>query len=92
MKVTTYVLNSDGTIPDFVLNGGMFPKANENPSPQDWTLIGVVSDEAEGEPYTLETLIAYVESYSPFFYDAFYDKKISAKDFVTYWWQNNVEV
>lgn len=92
MKVTSYVLNSDGTIPDFVLNGGMFAKANENPSPQDWTLVGVVTDESEGEAYTLESLIAYVQSYSPIFYDGFYDKSASAEEVVTEWWQNNVEV
>lgn len=91
MKVTTYTLNADGTIPDFVINGGMFPKSNGNPSPQDWTLVGIVTDETDGEAYTLETLIAYVETYSPEFYDPLYNDSVTAAEFVTYWWQNNVE-
>lgn len=91
MKVTTYTLNADGTIPDFVINGGMFPKANGNDSPQDWTLVGIVTDEADGEHYSLEDLISYVETYSPEFYDSLYNKSVSAAEFVTYWWQNNVE-
>ena len=44
--IASYVLNEDGTVPEYVINGGYFAVANDNPSPQDWTLVGVVTDDA----------------------------------------------
>lgn len=89
MKVTTYTLNADGTIPAFVINGGMFPRTNGNSSPQDLTLVGIVDDDAEGESYTLETLISYVETYLPEFTDPLYNTTQTAREFVTLWWDQN---
>ena len=40
MKLIRYTLNKDDTIPDFVIDGGYFPKPNGGKSPQDYDLIG----------------------------------------------------
>lgn len=48
MKVIVYNLNEDGTIPEYVIDGGYFSHANENPSPQDWDLVGVAEDDSPG--------------------------------------------
>lgn len=46
MKIAKYVLNDDGTVPEYVVDGGYFAVANDNVSPQDVTLVGVVDDDA----------------------------------------------
>lgn len=43
MAISLYHLNSDGTIPSDVINGGYFCVANNNPSPQDWTMVGITT-------------------------------------------------
>lgn len=47
MKLGIYTLNSDGTIPDFVIDGGYFPHVNQAAAPQDWKLIGWVANDAD---------------------------------------------
>lgn len=48
-KIIKYTLNEDGTVPEFVLNGGYLADPRTGPSPQDWTLVGLATDEAPGE-------------------------------------------
>ena len=43
-KIIKYNLNSNGTIPSYIEDGGYYPKANSNSSPQDWDLIGATVD------------------------------------------------
>ena len=90
MKVTTYTLNADGTIPDFVDNGGYFPDSREGDSPQDWTLVGVCADDAPGDAMTEAELVTYVEGFSPVFTDPTDDSETPAADVVAAWWTANV--
>lgn len=46
MKIITYTLNSDGTVPSYVINGGYFSVQNKKNPPQDWDFIGWASDDA----------------------------------------------
>ena len=43
-KIIKYNLTTGGTIPTYIEDGGYFPKANSNASPQDWDLIGATVD------------------------------------------------
>ena len=90
MKVTTYTLNADGTIPEFVDNGGYFPDARVGDSPQDWTLVGVCTDDAPGEAMTEAQLVTYVEGFSPVFTNPEDDSETPAADVVAAWWTTNV--
>lgn len=90
MKVTTYTLNADGTIPDFVDNGGYFPDSREGDSPQDWTLVGVCTDDAPGDAMTEAELVTYVEGFSPVFVNPEDDTETPAADVVAAWWAANV--
>jgi len=90
MKVTTYTLNADGTIPEFVDNGGYFPDSREGDSPQDWTLVGVCTDDAPGDAMTEAQLVTYVEGFSPVFTDPTDDSETPAADVVAAWWTANV--
>ena len=90
MKVTTYTLNADGTIPDFVDNGGYFPNSREGDPPQDFTLVGVCADDAPGDAMTEAELVTYVEGFSPVFVDLEDDTETPAADVVATWWTTNV--
>ena len=64
-KVISYKLTSEGTIPDFVEDGGYYPSA---PTWQEMVLVGVSKDgatlPAEVDVYETEAdLLAYLESY-----------------------------
>lgn len=52
MKIITYSLNEDGTIPDFIVDGGYFPIPRDAASPQDLTLLGIAVDDAPGPVIT----------------------------------------
>lgn len=63
MKLIIYTLNSDGTIPNYVIDGGHLPWSNNQPSPQDLDLVGVATDEAPQTGFASEAdLLAYAES------------------------------
>jgi len=62
MKMIKYTLNSDGTIPDYVTDGGYLAKSNGSASPQDYDLIGVATDAAPQTGYANEAaLLQYAE-------------------------------
>ena len=42
--IIKYNLTAGGTIPTYIDDGGYYPKANSNASPQDWDLIGATVD------------------------------------------------
>ena len=90
MKVTTYTLNADGTIPDFVDNGGYFPDARVGDSPQYWTLVGVCTDDAPGDGMTEAELVTYVEAFSPVFINPEDNTETPAADVVAAWWAATV--
>jgi hypothetical protein len=43
-KIIKYNLEADGTIPSYIADGGYYPKANSNSSPQDYDMIGATVD------------------------------------------------
>ena len=90
MKVTTYILNADGTVPDFVDDGGYFPDNRDGDSPQDWTLVGVCIDDAPGNAMTEAELVTYVEGFMPVFTDIEDGTETPAADFVAAWWSAKV--
>lgn len=59
-KVVIYTLNADGSVPDFVINGGHFAAANGNAAPQDLNLVGEVADDAPGDALSVQSLADYL--------------------------------
>jgi len=43
-KIIKYTLTNSGTIPGYIADGGYYPKANSNASPQDYDMIGATVD------------------------------------------------
>ena len=63
MKMIKYVLTAEGTIPEYVTDGGYLAVANANSSPQDLDLVGVANDDAPQEGFANEAaLLSYAEA------------------------------
>ena len=67
-KIIKYKLESNGTIPTYISDGGYFPKANGGNSPQDWDLIGATTDGSDetglGELANKAAVESYLDSYT----------------------------
>jgi hypothetical protein len=62
MKLIKYTLNTNGTIPDYVTDGGYFAVPNGGVSPKDWDLVGVANDDAPQTGFANEAaLLAYAQ-------------------------------
>lgn len=63
MKIIVYTLDTNGTIPEYVIDGGYLSVANTNPSPQDWDLVGLATDDAIQEGFADKaSLLNYAQS------------------------------
>ena len=67
-KIIKYNLEADGTIPSYIADGGYYPKANSNSSPQDWDLIGATVDGSSetglGELANKAAIKTYLDTYT----------------------------
>ena len=67
-KIIKYNLEANGTIPTYIDDGGYYPKANSNSSPQDWDLIGATdngsSETGLGELANKAAIKSYLDSYT----------------------------
>ena len=67
-KIIKYNLTAGGTIPDYIDDGGYYPKANGGNSPQDWDLIGATGDgsseTALGELANKAAVKSYLDTYT----------------------------
>ena len=67
-KIIKYNLTSEGTIPAYIADGGYYPKANSNASPQDWDMIGATTDGSSevglGELADKAAIKTYLDSYT----------------------------
>jgi hypothetical protein len=62
MKLIKYVLTPEGTIPEYVTDGGYLAWKNSGTWPQDLDLIGVANDSATEESFANKAaLLAYVQ-------------------------------
>ena len=67
-KIIKYKLESNGTIPTYIEDGGYYPKANGGASPQDWDLIGATLDGSDetglGELANQAAVKSYLDTYT----------------------------
>ena len=67
-KIIKFNLTSGGEIPSYIADGGYYPKANSNSSPQDWDLIGATTDGSSetglGELADKAAIKTYLDSYT----------------------------
>ena len=67
-KIIKYNLTAGGTIPNYIDDGGYYPKANGGPSPQDWDMIGATLDGSDetglGELANEAAVKSYLDTYT----------------------------
>ena len=67
-KIIKYNLESNGTIPTYIEDGGYYPKANGGASPQDWDMIGATTDGSDetglGELANKAAIKSYLDTYT----------------------------
>ena len=67
-KIIKYNLESNGTIPTYINDGGYYPKANGGTSPQDYDMIGAtLNGSAEtglGELANKAAIKSYLDTYT----------------------------
>ena len=67
-KIIKYNLTAQGTIPAYIDDGGYYPKANSNASPQDWDMIGATTDGSDetglGELANEAAVKSYLDTYT----------------------------
>ena len=73
-NIIKYTLEANGTIPTYIDDGGYYPKANDNASPQDHDMIGVTtngsSETGLGELANKAAVKSYLDSYTGDWTDA----------------------
>ena len=61
-KIVSYTLNLDGTVPDYIIDGGHLGWPNSKPFPQSLDLIGVATDQAPQPGFASEAdLLSYAQ-------------------------------
>ena len=67
-KIIKYNLTAGGTIPTYIDDGGYYPRANSNNSPQDMDLIGATVDGSSetglGELANKAAIKSYLDTYT----------------------------
>ena len=67
-KIIKYTLTADGKIPTYIADGGYYPKANSNATPQDFDMIGATVDGSSetglGELANAAAIKSYLNSYA----------------------------
>ena len=67
-KIIKYNLTAGGTIPTYIEDGGYYPKANSNASPQDSDMIGATVDGSSetglGELTNAAAIKTYLDTYT----------------------------
>ena len=84
-KIIKYNLTGGGTIPTYIADGGYYPKANSNASPQDWDLIGATTDGSSetglGELANKAAVKSYLDTYTSDWKDVDPDDRTKMIDF-----------
>jgi hypothetical protein len=87
MKIIKYTLKADGTIPDYVIDGGYLASSNSNPSPQDLDLIGVAMNEASEVGFATEAdLLEYAQGLDLHYTNSLTDEEIPLETVVGQVW------
>jgi hypothetical protein len=87
MKLIKYTLNANGTIPEYVTDGGYFAVLNDGTSPKDLTLVGVANDDAPQTGFVNEAaLLTYAQEKNLEFKDPITEEVIPLETVVSSIW------
>lgn len=83
MKLVVYSLMEDGTIPEYIVDGGYF----HSPSGM---LVGIANDEAPETALTKDLFLEYILSFCPDFIDPLTDEVTDAATLANNFWTNKM--
>jgi len=87
MKLIKYTLNTNGTIPEYITDGGYLAVANAGASPKDWDLVGVANSDAPQTGFANKAaLLAYAEEKNFVFTDPTTEEVIPLETVVSSIW------
>jgi hypothetical protein len=93
MKLVIYNLNTDGTIPEYITDGGYFALVNSNPSPQDLDLVGVATDAAPQSGFvSKDELLTYVQTNNFIFKDPITEENLPIELIISLIWNKQFEI
>lgn len=88
MKIIKYVLTSEGTVPEYVVDGGYLACKNNGVWPQDLDLVGIANDSATEYTFANKAaLTSYVESKNLEFKNPITKESISISTIVDNLWE-----
>jgi len=92
MKVIIYTLTPEGTIPNYVIDGGQFPVENNKDFPQNLDLVGAAMDNAPEEGFSDEAaFLVYIENKGFTFTDSITEEVIPLEIMVNRVWSHFAE-
>jgi hypothetical protein len=87
MKLVVYTLTAEGTIPDYIKDGGYFDVPNDGSWPQNIDLVGVATDDAPQDGFSnMESLFMYAQEKNLVFTDSVTEEVIPLSDVVNNIW------
>lgn len=86
-KVVIYNLESDGSIPNYILDGGYFTVSNNKPFPQNFDLIGIAKDSVDLQHLTKNELLNYINLYCDLTPKNNDEVIVTAEQWVDWFWQ-----
>lgn len=86
-KIVSYTLNLDGTVPDYIIDGGHLGWPNSKPFPQSLDLIGVATDQAPQPGFASEAdLLSYAQIKGLSYLDTATDTIIPLEEIISSVW------
>lgn len=86
-KIVSYILNLDGTVPDYIIDGGYLGWPNSKPFPQSLDLIGVATDQAPQPGFASEAdLLFYAQTKGLSYLDTATDMIIPLEEIISSVW------
>jgi hypothetical protein len=91
MKLITYTLNSDGTIPEYIIDGGYLPVKNNNQSPQDFNFVGIVNDDFSSNGFMSEIeLLNYAQDNNLTYRSFLTEEELPIETVVSFIWNKTL--
>lgn len=86
-KIVSYNLNLDGTVPDYIVDGGHLGWPNSKPFPQSLDLVGVATDQAPQSGFASEAdLLSYAQAKGLSYLDTTTDTIIPLEEIISSVW------
>ena len=93
MKLVVYNLNDNGTVPNYIVDGGYLAVANNKSAPQDSDLIGIAVDSASQIGFVNENeLLTYAQTNNLIFKNPITNENLPIEPIISLIWNKQFEI